>query len=59
MSQPFFVAEKFSGLKGQSIKLSDTVKSCKMILDGKLDDLPEQAFQYVGTAEEAIAKAKK
>lgn len=59
MSQPFFVAEKFSGLKGQSIKLSDTVKSCKMILEGKLDDLPEQAFQYVGTAEEAIAKAKK
>jgi F-type H+/Na+-transporting ATPase subunit beta len=57
-SQPFFVAEAFTGIKGKYVKLSDTIKGFKMILDGQLDDLPEQAFYMVGTIEEAIEKAK-
>lgn len=57
-SQPFFVAEAFTGMKGRYVKLEDTIKGFKMILDGKLDDLPEQAFFMVGTAEEVIEKAR-
>ena len=57
-SQPFFVAEAFTGIKGKYVKLSDTIKGFKMIMDGSLDDLPEQAFYMVGTIEEAIEKAK-
>ncbi|MBF0594657.1 MAG: F0F1 ATP synthase subunit beta [Candidatus Omnitrophica bacterium] len=57
-SQPFFVAENFTGMKGRYIKLEDTIKGFKMIIEGKLDDLPEQAFYMVGTIEEAIEKAK-
>ena len=57
-SQPFFVAENFSGLKGRYVKLEDTIKGFKMIVEGKLDDLPEQAFYMVGTIDEAIEKAK-
>lgn len=57
-SQPFFVAEAFTGIKGKYVKLSDTIKGFKMILNGELDDLPEQAFYMVGTIEEAIEKAK-
>lgn len=57
-SQPFFVAEAFTGFKGKYVKLADTIKGSKMIIEGKLDDLPEQAFYMVGTIEEAIEKAK-
>jgi len=57
-SQPFFVAEAFTGMKGKYVKLEDTIKGVKMIIEGKLDDLPEQAFYMVGTIEEAIEKAK-
>ena len=57
-SQPFFVAEAFTGIKGRYVKLEDTVKGFRMITEGKLDDLPEQAFYMVGGIEEAIEKAK-
>ncbi len=57
-SQPFFVAEAFTGQKGKYVKLEDTIKGFRMVLDGKLDDLPEQAFFMVGTIEEAIEKAE-
>jgi F-type H+-transporting ATPase subunit beta len=57
-SQPFFVAENFTGFKGKYVKLSDTINGFKMILSGKLDELPEQAFYMVGTIEEVIEKAK-
>lgn len=55
-SQPFFVAEAFTGLKGKYVKLEDTIKGVRMIIEGKLDDLGEQAFYMVGTIEEAIEK---
>ena len=55
-SQPFFVAEAFSGTKGRYVRLKDTISGFNMILDGLLDDLPEQAFYMVGTIEEAIEK---
>ena len=57
-SQPMFVAEAFSSFKGRYVKIEDTIKGFKMILEGKLDDLPEQAFYMVGTIEEAIEKGK-
>ena len=57
-SQPFFVAENFTGIKGKYVKLEDTIKGVKMILSGALDDLHEQAFYMVGTIEEAIEKNK-
>lgn len=58
LSQPFFVAEKFSGFAGKYVKLEDSIRGFKEILDGKHDDLPEQAFYMVGTIEEAIEQAK-
>lgn len=58
LSQPFFVAEKFSGIPGRYIKVEDTIKGFKEIIEGKHDSLPEQAFYMVGTIEEAIEKAK-
>lgn len=58
LSQPFFVAEKFSGMAGKYVKLEDTIKGFKEIIEGKHDSLPEQAFYMVGTIEEAIEKAK-
>lgn len=58
LSQPFFVAEKFSGMSGKYVKLEDSIKGFKEILDGKHDSLPEQAFYMVGTIEEAVEKAK-
>ncbi|MEG1615292.1 MAG: F0F1 ATP synthase subunit beta [Bacteroidales bacterium] len=58
LSQPFHVAERFTGVKGVMVPVKDTVKGFKMILDGQLDDLPEQAFFNVGTIEEAIEKGK-
>lgn len=57
-SQPFFVAEKFSGFPGKYVKLEDTIKGFKMIISGELDDLPEQAFFMVGGIDEAIAKGE-
>lgn len=59
LSQPFFVAETFTGKKGKYVSLKDTIKGFKMIVDGKVDDIPEQAFYMVGTIEEALDKAKK
>ena len=58
LSQPFHVAEQFSGYKGQYVPLSETVRSFKELLAGKYDDLPEQAFMFVGTIEEAAEKAR-
>ena len=58
LSQPFYVAEQFSGISGKYVKLEDTIKGFKEIIEGKHDDLPEQAFYMVGTIEEAIEKAK-
>ncbi len=58
LSQPFFVAEKFSGFAGKYVKLEDSIKGFKEILEGKHDSLPEQAFYMVGTIEEAIEQAK-
>jgi F-type H+/Na+-transporting ATPase subunit beta len=57
-SQPFFVAAQFTGLEGKYVKLEDTIKGFREIIDGKHDDLPEQAFYLVGTIEEAIERAK-
>ncbi len=59
LSQPFHVAETFTGIPGKYVKVEDTVKGFKEILEGKHDDLPEQAFYMVGTIEEAVEKAKK
>ena len=59
LSQPFFVAEIFTGSPGKYVKLEDTIKGFNMILSGELDDLPEQAFYLVGDINEAIAKAEK
>ena len=59
LSQPFFVAEQFSGISGKYVKLEDTIRGFKEIIEGKHDDLPEQAFYMVGTIEEAVEKAKK
>ena len=57
LSQPFHVAEQFTGMHGKYVKVSETVRSFKEILEGKHDNLPEQAFLYVGTIEEAVEKA--
>ncbi len=57
-SQPFHVAEQFTGFKGKYVKLEDTIRGFKGIIDGHYDDLPESAFMYVGTIEEAVEKAK-
>lgn len=59
LSQPFHVAEVFSGIPGKYVSLEDTVDSFDRILKGEFDDLPEQAFMMVGTVEEAVEKAKK
>lgn len=59
LSQPFAVAEQFTGVKGVMVSIEDTIKGFNAILDGEVDDLPEQAFMNVGTIEDAIAKGKK
>ena len=59
MSQPFTVAEQFTGVPGAMVAIEDTIKGFKMILDGEVDYLPEPAFLNVGTIEEAIEKGKK
>lgn len=59
LSQPFFVAEQFTGMAGKYVKLEETIKSFKGLINGEYDHLPEQAFYMVGTIEEAVEKAKK
>lgn len=58
LSQPFHVAEVFTGTKGVFVKLEDTIKGFRGILEGKYDNIPEQAFYMVGTIEEVLEKAK-
>ena len=58
-SQPFSVAEQFTGLEGRYVKLEDTLRSFETILGGELDKYPEAAFSNVGNVDEVIAKAKK
>ncbi len=57
LSQPFFVAEQYTGMEGKYVPLSETIRGFREILDGKHDDLPESAFLFVGTIDEAVAKA--
>ena len=57
-SQPFSVAEQFTGMEGKYVPVKDTIRGFREILEGKHDDIPEQAFLYVGTIEEAVVKAK-
>jgi F-type H+-transporting ATPase subunit beta len=58
LSQPFFLAEKFTGNPGRYVRVADTVRSFKMIVNGEVDDLPEQAFYMCGTIEDVFEKAK-
>jgi F-type H+/Na+-transporting ATPase subunit beta len=59
LSQPFYVAEAFTGQAGRYVKLTDTIEGFKQVVEGKYDDLPEQAFYMVGTIEEVVEKAEK
>ena len=59
LSQPFSVAEQFTGMQGKYVPLKETIRGFKEIIEGKHDDLPESAFLFVGTIDEAIEKAKK
>jgi F-type H+-transporting ATPase subunit beta len=59
MTQPFHVAETFTGAPGKYVSLAETIRGFKMIVSGELDALPEQAFYMVGTIDEAIEKSKK
>ncbi len=59
LSQPFTMSESFTGIKGVTVEISDTIRGFKMIMDGEVDHLPEQAFLNVGTIEEAIQKGEK
>ena len=59
LSQPFFVAEVFTGSPGKFVPLRETVRGFKEIIEGKYDDLPENAFYMVGTIDEAVEKARK
>jgi F-type H+-transporting ATPase subunit beta len=59
LSQPFFVAEAFTGAAGKYVPIAETVRGFKEIIDGKHDELPEQAFYMVGGIEEAVEKARK
>ena len=59
LSQPFSVAEQFTGMEGKYVPVKETVRGFKEILEGKHDDLPESAFLFVGTIDEAVEKAKK
>ena len=58
LSQPFHVAEQFTGIPGKYVPLKDTVRSFKMIADGELDDVPEQAFYMAGPIEDVMEQAK-
>jgi F-type H+-transporting ATPase subunit beta len=57
LSQPFHVSEKFTGIEGTYVPLSETIRGFREIIEGKHDDLPESAFLFVGTIDEAVAKA--
>ena len=59
LSQPFFVAKVFTGLEGEYVPVKETVESFEAIIDGNLDEVPEQAFLNVGSVEQVLAKAKK
>ena len=59
LSQPFYVAEQFTGLKGRYVKVDDTVRSFQEIVDGKHDDIPEQAFYMKGAIDEVLEEAEK
>ena len=59
LSQPFHVAEQFTGLKGVFVSIEDTLKGFEMIMEGQVDEYPEAAFNLVGTIEDAIEKGKK
>jgi F-type H+-transporting ATPase subunit beta len=59
LSQPFFVAEQFTGYQGKYVPLKETIRGFKEIIEGKHDDLPESAFLFVGSIDEAVEKAKK
>ncbi len=59
LSQPFSVAEQFTGMQGKYVPIKETIRGFKEIIEGKHDDLPESAFLFVGTIDEAVAKAKK
>ena len=59
LSQPFAVAEKFSGIEGKFVRIEDSIRSFKAILSGEYDTYPEEAFIYCGTIEDVVAKAKK
>ncbi len=59
LSQPFHVAEQFTGIPGTIVPIEDTIKGFKMIMDGEVDEYPEAAFNLVGTIEEAIEKGKR
>jgi F-type H+-transporting ATPase subunit beta len=59
LSQPFHVAEQFTGLEGRYVTIADSIRGFREIVEGKHDDLPEQAFLLVGTIEEACEKAEK
>jgi F-type H+-transporting ATPase subunit beta len=59
LSQPFHVAEQFTGLKGVFVSIEDTIRGFNMIIDGEVDEYPEAAFNLVGTIEDAIEKGKK
>ena len=59
LSQPFFVAQQFTGQEGRYVPLSDTIRGFKEILEGRHDDLPENAFYMVGSIDEAVAKGRK
>ncbi|HKN46327.1 MAG TPA: F0F1 ATP synthase subunit beta, partial [Candidatus Polarisedimenticolia bacterium] len=58
LSQPFFVAEQFTGLQGKYVPIAETIRGFKEIVDGKHDDMPEQAFYMMGGIEEAVARAE-
>jgi F-type H+-transporting ATPase subunit beta len=59
LSQPFFVAEQFTGLEGKFVELDETIRSFKEVVEGRHDELPEQAFYLVGSIDEAVKKARK
>ena len=59
LSQPFHVAQQFTGLEGRYVKLEDTIRGFKELVEGKYDDIPEQAFYMMGTIEEALERAEK
>ncbi len=59
LSQPFFVAEQFTGTPGKYVPIAETIRGFKEIVEGKHDDMPEQAFYMVGTIDEALERAEK